>query len=78
MSQTLTISDALYQKLEAEARKQGLNSVEHFIEARLLPPRQLLIEQDPFARTVALQERLSRTYGEMPDSAGLVREDRER
>lgn len=32
MSQTLTISDALYSRLEAAARRRGLSSVEQLLE----------------------------------------------
>jgi predicted CopG family antitoxin len=77
MSRTLTISDELYARLEKEARVRGL-SIERLIEewgrgeANLLQRKEVVREID------ALRERLFSKYGEMPDSADLVREDRAR
>lgn len=35
MSRTLTISDTLYERLAAEARAEGVSSVERYLEERL-------------------------------------------
>jgi hypothetical protein len=75
VSHTIEISDALYASLEEEMRRRGLSSVEALIAAwqaeNDLHARQAAVE-----RIDALRERLAATYGEMPDSAELTREDR--
>ena len=78
MSRTLTISDELYAKLEAEARLRGLNSVEQLLE------QWRSLETESRSRIEAVREiddlrnRLFAKYGEMPDSVDLLREDRAR
>jgi hypothetical protein len=78
MSQTLTISDTLYAQLEATARMRGLRSVEQLLEVWLANEDELRRRQEVVHRIDALRERLFATYGEMPDSAALIREDRTR
>jgi len=82
MSQTLTISDTLYARLEAIARVHGLSGVEELIE-QLIEEWQSKVDelrrrQEVVRRIDALRERLFATYGEMPESVGLIRADRER
>ena len=75
MSRTLTISDELYARLEAEANRRGLRSIEELLEL-------WNVSTDERSRVVsqinALRARLFSTYGEMPDSTTLIRKDRER
>jgi hypothetical protein len=78
MSQTLTISDALYVRLEASAHMHGLTSIEQLLEAWQAREDELLRRQDVVRRIDALRERLFATYGELPDSVAFIREDRER
>lgn len=83
MSQTLTISDESYTRLKDEACQQGFDSAEQYLERKYSPIRRLSDEErrrrrEAVALTKAIQERLSRTLGMMPDSTDLVREDRER
>jgi hypothetical protein len=92
MSRTLTIPDALYQRLEAAARSRGLESVERLIEqwdlptpagpppaAPARPDEAELRRRDEVVRRIdELRERLFLKYGTMPDSTDLIREDRER
>ena len=86
MSRTITVPDHVYDRLEAEARARGLKSIEQLLEqlplARAecdpLTDEELKRRHEVVARTVALQEELSRKYGMMPDSVDLIREDRER
>ncbi len=83
MSQTLTISDALYEKLAEEARERGLPSVETLLEKRHVSPNSLREEElrrrrEAVARADAIRERIAAAVGEMPDSVPLIREDRER
>lgn len=75
MSQTLTISDELYVRLEHSARQQGFDSVEQLLDAwqHMAEGRKVTVQ-----RVDALRARLFKTYGTMPDSTELVREDRER
>ncbi|MGB7925142.1 MAG: hypothetical protein WCF57_18025 [Pyrinomonadaceae bacterium] len=78
MSRTLTISDELYARLEAEARERGLNSVERLLEEWERMEVDLDERKDVVRRIDDLRGRLFARYGEMPDSAELVREDRAR
>ena len=75
---TLTISDALYDRLEASAQMHGLTSIEQLLEAWQAREDGLLRRQDVVRRIDALRKRLFATYGELPDSVALIREDRER
>ena len=78
MSRTITISDELYARLEAEARTRGLNSIEHLLEEREQSESNLNERQRVVERIDDLRERLFITYGEMPDSVELLRADRNR
>ncbi len=77
MSRTITISDALYQRLAEEARQRGLNSVEQLLE-RLSISEEREQRREVVARIDALRNLLAAKYGEMPDSTELLREDRAR
>jgi hypothetical protein len=78
MSRTLTISDTLYVRLEAITQMRGLTSIEQLLEEWQAREDELLRRQDVVHRIDALRERLFTTYGELPDSVALIREDRER
>jgi hypothetical protein len=78
MSRTLTISDALYDRLEASAHMHGMTSIEQLLEAWQAREDELLRRQDVVRQIDALRERLFATYGELPDSTAFIREDRER
>jgi hypothetical protein len=93
MSRTITISDSLYERLEVAARDHGFQGIEQWLEQwplgsgfasrasgeqTPLSEEELQRRREAVDRTVALQERLSREYGMMRDSAELVREDRDR
>jgi hypothetical protein len=78
MSRTLTISDELYERLEAEARLRGLNSIECLLEEWERKETDLSQRKDAVRRIDNLRERLFTKYGEMPDSVDLIREDRAR
>ncbi len=78
MSRTLTISDELYERLEAEARSRGLTTVEELLEG-LQTLEADVARRDEVVRDIdRLRERLFTRYGQMPDSVALVREDRAR
>lgn len=77
MSRTVIVSDDVYERLEAAARRRGLESVEQLLEA-WKPDDDLQSRQTTVNRIDALRERLFAEYGEMADSTTLVREDRER
>ena len=78
MSQTLTISDALYHQLENAARQRGLRGIEQLLE--LWQTRELELDQRSQAvqHIDSVRAKLLATYGELPDSTDLIREDRER
>jgi hypothetical protein len=78
MSRTLTISDELYAKLEAEARVRGFDSVEQLLEQWQIPETESLRRIDVVREIDDLRNRLFAKYGEMPDSVELLRKDRAR
>ncbi len=78
MSRTITISDDLYARLEAEARARGLTSIEHLLEGWEHAEADLNQRKDVVRRIDNLREHLFAEYGEMPDSVELMREDRAR
>lgn len=78
MSRTITISDDLYARLEAEARARGLTNVEHLLEEQERGEANLKERQRVVKRIDGLREHLFSKYGEMPDSVELVRADRDR
>ena len=78
MSRTITISDELYARLEAEARARGLNNIERLLEEREESESDLNERQTVVKRIDDLRERIFIKYGEMPDSVELLRADRNR
>lgn len=78
MGKSLEISDALYRKLEAAAKQRGLASIEQLLEEWQAREADLYRRREAVRRVDALREKLRESYGEMPDSVPLVREDRER
>jgi len=77
MSRTLTISEALHARLEAEARLRGL-SVEQLLEDCERKESEIKRREEAVRGIRDLHERIRAKYGEMPDSVELIREDRER
>jgi hypothetical protein len=78
MSRTLTISDELFARLEAEAHNQGLNTVEELLDRMQIHEDRLARRDDVVREIDRLREQLLARYGQMPDSVDLVREDRAR
>ena len=78
MSQTLTVSDLLYTRLEAITRQRGLNSIEQLLETWQKMDDELRLRQRAVQEVDRVREHLFATYGEMPDSVELLREDRAR
>lgn len=78
MSQTLTVSDDLYARLEQTAQQRGLPRVEDLLEIWQTTEDERNRRREVVQRIDDLRERLFATYGEMPDSCDLLREDRER
>jgi hypothetical protein len=78
MSQTLTISDTLYTRLEHAARERGLASIEQLLESWQMVDAERQRRQQIVQRIDQVRERMFTTYGEMPDSVDLLREDRAR
>jgi hypothetical protein len=78
MSRSLTISDALYDRLEASAHMRGMTNIEQLLEEWQTREDELLRRQDVVHRIDSLRERRFATYGELPDSVAFIREDRER
>jgi hypothetical protein len=78
MSRTITISDELYARLEAEARLRGLDSVEGLLEDWQALEAEAAHRQEVVREIDTLRERLAAKYGEMPDSVEMLRQDRAR
>jgi hypothetical protein len=78
MSQTLTVSDELYARLEAAARQRGLPGVEQLLEMWQSKEEECNRRAQAVRQIDAVRAQLFATYGEMPDSVALIREDRER
>ena len=77
MSQVIKISDALYARLEAEARQRGLD-IEQLLEEWERKVAESKGRDEVVLRIDRLRERMFATYGEMPDSTQLISADRER
>ncbi len=78
MSQTLTVSDILYKRLETTARMLGVTDIERLLELWQAREDELRQRRETVRRIDTLRERLFAIYGEMPDSVALIREDRAR
>jgi len=78
MSQTVTIPDTLYARLEQTAYARGCSSIVQLLEVWQAHEDALRRRQEAVARIDALRERLFATYGVFPDSTADVREDRAR
>jgi hypothetical protein len=78
MGRALTISDALYDRLETIARSHGLETIEQLLEYWQASDERLRRRDADVQRIDALRERLAEIHGQMPDSTDLIREDRAR
>jgi hypothetical protein len=78
MSQTLTISDTLYARLEKTAHHRGLESIEGLLETWQATEEELQRRKKAVQKVDTIRERLLATYGQMPDSVELIRQDRDR
>ena len=77
MSYHLTISDTLYNRLEATMRRRGLGNIEQLLEEWQADEDDRLYRQNIVRQIDNLRERLFRQYGQMTDSVSLIRADRE-
>ena len=75
--QTLTISADLYDRLVAEAQLRGI-TIEQLLEEWERRDSELRRRQEAGRRADEIFDRMAAKYGMMPDSAELIREDRER
>jgi diketogulonate reductase-like aldo/keto reductase len=73
----LSFSEEMFDKLRRTAERLKLPSIEALIE-HWAEQDEKKRREETFAKIEALQKQLSAEYGMMPDSAELVREDRER
>lgn len=78
MSRVLTISDDLYGKLEEAAHRHGLTQISELLEHWQAADEELARRAQTVRQIGAVRERMRATYGEMPDSVDLIREDRGR
>lgn len=77
MSQTITVPNDLYDRLEAAARARNLN-IAHLLAEWEERESELSNRQNAVRRIDELRERILAQHGEMPDSTKLVSEDRAR
>ena len=75
---TISLSDPVYDWLNDEAQKRGLDTIEELLEAWKVENRDRDERDDLVGRITALRQQLYEKYGEMPDSTALIREDRQR
>ena len=75
--QTLTISADLYDRLVAEAQLRGI-TIEQLLEEWERSDSEIRRRQEAGRRADEIFERMAAKYGVMPDSAELIREDRDR
>lgn len=75
--QTLTISADLYDCLMAEAQLRGI-SVEELLDEWERKDSEIRRRQEVGREIDEIFERMAAKYAVMPDSAELIREDRER
>jgi hypothetical protein len=78
MTQTLVISDELYTRLQRAAYQRGFKSIAQLLETWEDTEAQIQQRRQVVQQIDQLREAMFLTYGEMPDSTGLIREDRER
>ena len=78
MSQTLTISDTLYTRLQQAARERGFQTIEQLLEAWQAFDAERQQRQRAVQQIDHIRDRLFARYGEQPDSIELLREDRAR
>ncbi len=82
MSRTLTISDELYARLDAQARQQRVSIEDLLLSWQGQGEDEAAVElrwrRSAVARIEATRAELAAHYGGMPDSVELVREDRAR
>lgn len=78
MSQTITLSDDLYTKLQLTAREQGYESIEALIEEWFNRRAAWLHRQEIVQQIEVVRDKLFHTYGETADSINLIRADRSR
>ena len=86
MDRTLRIREEVYEKLEASAQRRGLGDAQQLLEElldelvnELSAEDEELARRDALVREIdAIREQIYAENGEMPDSVGLIREDRDR
>ena len=78
MDRTMTISEELYRQLEKTMRQRGLGTVEQLLREWQTWETELEQRRNAVHKIDELRDRLFRSYGEMPDSVTLIREDRAR
>ncbi len=75
MSQTLTISDVLYARLEQIAYARGFTSIEQLLEEWQAFEAERQQRTQVVPRIDQVREQRFATYGEMPDSVASLRAD---
>jgi hypothetical protein len=75
MNHTLVISDKLYTRLQCAAYRRGFKSIEQLLETWEDTEAQIQQRRQVVQRIDQLREAMFLTYGEMPDSTELIRED---
>lgn len=75
MSKVISVSDELYQQIEAEARRRGVGMEQLLDQWRR---NELVSRENVFLQAERVRERIYAAHGVMQDSTATIREDRER
>ena len=78
MGKILNISDDLYDRLDQVARQRGMKNIEQLLETWQSSENDLRKRRKVVERIDTLRAKFFSTYGTMPDSVDLIREDRGR
>ncbi|HEX6288970.1 MAG TPA: hypothetical protein VFZ66_07255 [Herpetosiphonaceae bacterium] len=78
MSQTVIVSDTVYQRLQTEAKRRGLSRVEDLLELWTTGKHPDQQRHETVREIRAFRERMQTKYGEATDSVELLRADRMR
>lgn len=78
MSQTITISDTLYVRLEGIARDHGFQNIEQLLESWQIGDTEWQNRQRIVQQIDQLRDQMFNKYGEMQDSVEILHDDRSR
>ncbi len=78
MEKVITVSDMLYNRLEETVNKRNLSTIEDLLQLWISEEDAMQARAQQVEEIRTLYQRLTQTYGVLPDSVSLIREDRDR